>query len=145
MRCHVPSWSAYFVPVRPYHKQRVGWPRFRKQRVKQHKEKLVWNNTSAQQTTIAATFDYGLTFVSGLGHCSVLIMSTHHATQEHTNIKLVLPAPLLETLTFSVVSLKTLLVLTYRRIIRPSFSAAWRISGSYKLIIASRNGFRRSS
>ena len=51
----------------------------------------------------------------------------------------------LETSTFSGVSLKTLLVLIHRRILRPSHSAAWRISGSPKLIIASRNGLRRPS
>ena len=34
---------------RPYHNQRVGCLMFRRQRVKRHKEKLGWNNTSAQQ------------------------------------------------------------------------------------------------
>ena len=62
-----------------------------------------------------------------------------------TNIKHVLPARLLETSTFSGVSLKTLLVLTHRRILRPSYSAAWRISGSPNLVIAARNGLRRPS
>ena len=45
-----------------------------------------------------------------------------------TNIKHVLPAPLLETSTFS-----------------PSLSADWRINGSPNLTIASRNGLRRPS
>ena len=45
---------------------------------------------------------------------------THHTKQEHTIIKHVLPAPLLETSTFSGVSLKTLLFLIHRRIFRPS-------------------------
>ena len=65
-----------------------------------------------------------------------------------TNIKHVLPAPLLETSTFSGVSLnslKTLLVLSDRRILRPSPQLAWRIGGSPNLIIASCNGLRQSS
>ena len=49
---------------------------------------------------------------------------------------------LLETLTFSGVSLKTLLVLTHRRILRPSHLAAWRISVSPNLTTASRNGLQ---
>ena len=61
------------------------------------------------------------------------------------NIKHVLPARLLETSTFSGVSLKTLLVLTHRGILRPSHSAAWRISGSPNLIIGSRSGLRQPS
>ena len=44
-----------------------------------------------------------------------------------TNIKHVLPAPLLETSAFGGVSLKILLVLLHRRIVRPSRSAAWRM------------------
>ena len=66
------------------------------------------------------------TFVSlGIDHCIVL-------TVRHRNIQspgMFFPHPLLETSTFSGVSLKTLLVLTHRRILRPSHSAAWRISG----------------
>ena len=46
---------------------------------------------------------------------------------------------------FSNVSLKTLLVLTHRRILSPSHPAAWRIVGSPNLIIASRKGLRRTS
>ena len=38
-----------------------------------------------------------------------------------------------------------LLVLIHRHILRPSHSAAWRISGSPNPIIASRNGLRRPS
>ena len=64
-----------------------------------------------------------------------------------TTIKHGLPAPLLETSTFSGVSLKTLLVLTHRRTppLRPSLSAAWQINGSPNLIIAYRSGLRRPS
>ena len=42
-------------------------------------------------------------------------------------------------------SLKTLLVLSHRRIPRPSLQLAWRISGSPNLIVASRNVLRQSS
>ena len=76
---------------------------------------------------------------------SRLLQCTPHTTWEQTIIKHILPAPLLETSTFGGVSLKTLLVLPHRRILRPSLSAAWRISGSPNLIIASRNGLRRPS
>ena len=38
---------------RPYHNQRIGCLMFHRQRVKRHKEKLGWNNTSAQQTAVA--------------------------------------------------------------------------------------------
>ena len=62
-----------------------------------------------------------------------------------TNIKHVLPAPLLETSIFRGVSLKTLLVLLPSRIVLPRRSAAWRISGPFNLINASRNGLRQSS
>ena len=65
-----------------------------------------------------------------------------------TNIKHVLPAPLLETSTFSGVSLnslKTLLVFSHRRVLRPSPQLAWRIGGSPNLIIASCNSLRQSS
>ena len=51
-------------------------------------------------------------------------------TWQQTIIKHVLPAPLLETSTFSGVSLnslKILLVLSHRRILRPSLQLAWRI------------------
>ena len=53
-----------------------------------------------------------------------------------------------ETSTFSGVSLnslKTLLVLSHRRVLRPSLQLAWRISGSPNLTIASRNVLRQSS
>ena len=63
---------------------------------------------------------------------------------DHTNIKHVLRALLLETSTFSGVSLNTLLVLTHRRILRPSPQLAWRIGGSPNLIIASCSGSRPS-
>ena len=72
----------------------------------------------------------------------------NHMMWDQTIIKHVLPAPLLETSTFSGVSLnslKTLLVLSHRRILRPSLQLAWRISGSPNLIIASRNVLRQSS
>ena len=82
---------------------------------------------------------------------------THHTKQEHTIIKHVLPAPLLETSIFSGVSLKTLHVLIHRRIFRPShlqllggsavlptssLHPAMACVSSTDLIVASCNGSR---
>ena len=52
---------------------------FHRQRVKRHKEKLGWNNASAQQTAVSKVTvqrhgDRELTFVSGLDHCNVLVI-----------------------------------------------------------------------
>ena len=66
-----------------------------------------------------STCSFQETFVTGLDHCRVLII--HRGII--INIKHVLPAPLLETSTFSGVSLKTLLVLSHRLYL-PSKSCA---------------------
>ena len=85
---------------------------------------LALNNVRTQQTfaakvTVCRHVVSQQTLVSGLDHCSMLIIHREITT----NIKHLLPAPLLETSTFSGVSLKTLLVLSHRLYL-PSKSCA---------------------
>ena len=139
--CSVPLRGARRAPFsRPYHNRRVGCLMLCRQRdnLLERHFRATDHRSRAYRVTTCRLW---LTFVSGLDHYNVTILPREITT----NIKHVLPALLLETSTFSAVSLKTLLVLIHRRILRPSRSAAWRISGSPNLITASRNGLRRCS
>ena len=139
--CSVSFRGARRAPFpRPYHNRRVGCLMLCRQRVNRLEQhfRVTGHGSRGYRVTTCRLW---LTCVSGLDQYNVLISPCEITT----NMKHVPPAPLLGKSTFSGVSLKTLLVLSHRRILRPSRSAAWRISGSPNLVIASRSGLRRSS
>ena len=147
-RCSVAFRGARRAPFhRPYHNRRVGCLMLCRQRVYRLEQHFLVTDHRSRSYRVT-TCRLWLTFVFGLDHYNVLITPRVITT----NIKHVLAAPLLETSTFSGVSLRTLLVVIHVHVVQllggsavlptSSLLPALACVGLLDLIVVSCNGLR---